>query len=61
MKEVWVSGCRGPRGGNLLASHSEGGGEQGERFVYKWGLEVGEKDGLSLHTTEIERERSVFD
>lgn len=36
-------------------------GGEGERFVFKWGLEVGEIDGLSLHTTERERQRSVFD
>lgn len=50
----------------MEAPYSEGGGEhggQGEKFGFKWGLEVGEMDGLSLHTTEREREqeRSVFD
>lgn len=49
-----------------LAVWGGGGGRgenrgEGERFVFKWGLEVGEIDGLSLHTTERERERSVFD
>lgn len=48
-------------GGNLLDSPSEGegGGENGgkrKRFVFKWGLEVGEIDRLCLHTTERERE-----
>lgn len=39
-----------------------GGGErERERFVFKQGLEVGKVDRLSLHTTDRERERSVFD
>lgn len=43
-------------GGDPLASQSEGVGGEGERFVFKWGgLEVGEIDGVSLHTTERER------
>lgn len=30
-------------------------GKKGERFVFKWGLEVGEIDRLSLHTIDRER------
>lgn len=55
----WLHQTKG--GGDLLALQFEGGRREGERFVFKWGLEVGEMDGVSLHTTERERERSVFD
>lgn len=50
-------------GGNLLDSPSEGeGGEnrgKRKRFVFKWGLEVGEIDRLCLHTTEKEGDGEV--
>ena len=46
----WLYGTEGREPTGL--SVGAGGGR--ERFVFKCGLEVGEIDGLSLHTTERE-------
>lgn len=50
------------RTGLAVCGGKEGWGGTRKRFVFKWGLEVGEIDRLCLHTTEERgRWRSVFD